>query len=164
MGVSAGKGAEAHDEGGVKTGRQANPAYKRPQPDEPSSQEAESPTSSAGFAGEIRLFLPSPGCGQLLSGCLIGYLGMARRQSQVSLLSEKGLPAMQPMTDAHVIGGGAEAHNEGGIKTGREANPAYKRPKPDQPDSSEPPAPTAGFAGGQNSDVAPGISAVNCMV
>ena len=44
-------------------------------------------------------------------------------------------------------GGGAEAHAEGGLKTGRQADPAYKQPDADQPAADEPLAPTAGFAG-----------------
>ena len=43
-------------------------------------------------------------------------------------------------------GAGAEQHAEGGIRTGRQADPGYKRPQQEQ-QPSPPPASTAGFAG-----------------
>ena len=49
MGPFTGAGAGQYAEGGVRTGRQADPGYKRPQPE----QQPSSPSgSAAGFAGE----------------------------------------------------------------------------------------------------------------
>ena len=45
------------------------------------------------------------------------------------------------------LGGGAGAHAEEGVKTGRQADPDYKRTGSDAAQGSKPPAPTAGFAG-----------------
>ena len=52
-------------------------------------------------------------------------------------------------TDAHdTVGGGAGQHAEEGVKTGRQADPDYKRPQPQQQQQpSSPSATTAGFAG-----------------
>ena len=44
----------AHAEGGVKTGRQADPSYKRPEAEQqqPEQRSSEPPAASAGFSGE----------------------------------------------------------------------------------------------------------------
>ena len=58
LSLVAGGGAEQHAEGGVKTGREANPSYKRPEPEKQQKESAPSkPDSvSAGFASEPSSF------------------------------------------------------------------------------------------------------------
>lgn len=130
----------------MKIGRQADPDYKRPETKQhPSSPSA----SSAGFAGGSLMHSIAAPIPQISSNlklrpehaCMLPHHFLGHASATCPPFLSRHGQSDQSLT----AGGGAGAHAEEGVKTGRQADPAYRRPQPEAQPSS--PSATAGFAG-----------------